>query len=84
MEGAFGEGVGVEGGFYCRGRGGGEDFGRDGGVLDVVEGEAGTVGGGVRAVGVIGDRFQVAGGYAGFEDQVSVSFGDAAAVVEDG
>jgi len=50
----------------------------------VVEGEAGTVGGGVRAVGVIGDRFQVAGGYAGFEDQVSVSFGDAAAVVEDG
>ena len=83
MQGTFGEGVGVEGGFYCCGRGRGEDFGAHGGVLDVVEGEAGTVGGDVRAVGVIGDRFEVAGGYAGFEDQVPVSFGDAAAVIED-
>jgi hypothetical protein len=46
----------------------------------VIEGEAGPVGGGVR----VGDWPQVAGGYAGLEDQVTVGLGDAAAVVEDG
>jgi hypothetical protein len=79
LEGAFGEAVGIEGGFYYGRRGGGEDLGAYGGVLDVVEGEAGSVGS-----GAIGDWFQVAGGYAGLEDQVSVRLGDAATVVEDG
>jgi hypothetical protein len=81
LEGAFGEGAGVEGGSYG-GRGGGrEDFGAHGGVLDVVEGEAGSVGGFVR---VVQDGVQVAGGYAGLEDQGFVGLGDACSVVEDG
>jgi hypothetical protein len=71
--------VGIEGGAYYGGRGCGEDFDAHGGVLDVVEGEAGSVGS-----GAIGDGPQVAGCHAGLEDQVSMSLGDAAAVVEDG
>jgi len=80
LEGAFGEGVGVEGGFYRGGRGGGEDFGVYRGVLDVVEGEARSVRSGVP----LGDGPQVASGYAWLEDQASVGLGDAAAIVEDG
>jgi hypothetical protein len=46
----------------------------------VIEGEAGPVGAGVR----IGDWPQVAGRYAGLEDQIFVGLRDASAVVEDG
>jgi hypothetical protein len=46
----------------------------------VIEGEAGPVRGGVR----VGDWPEVAVGYAGLEDQVSVGLGDTATVVEDG
>jgi hypothetical protein len=81
LEGTFGESAGVEGSSYGGRRGGGEDFGRDGGVLEVVEGEAGSVGDRVR---VVEDGAQVARGYAGLEDQGFVGFGDAYSVVEDG
>ena len=84
MEGTFGEGVGIEGRLYRGWRGWGEDADVQCEGFDLVEGEACAVWGGGRAVGVMRDRFQVAGGYAGFEYQVSVSFGDAAAVIEDG
>jgi hypothetical protein len=47
----------------------------------VVEREAGPVGG---SVPLVKDGAQVAGGYAGLEDQGLVRFGDAVAVVEDG
>ena len=76
LEAFFGEGVGVEDGLYgCR-RGGGEYLGGEGGVLYVIEGEAGSVGGASVVYGV-----QVAGGNAGFEDEMPVDIGDAGAVV---
>ena len=48
-------------------------------VLDLVEGEAGAVG--WRRVFGVCDGVEVAGGYAGLEDQIPVGFGDAVAVV---
>jgi hypothetical protein len=73
----FREGASVEGSSYGGWRGGGEDLGRDGGVLEVVEGEAGAVGDGVV------DWSEVAGSNAGLEDQVLVRLRDAVAIVED-
>ncbi len=81
LKGAFGKGVSVEGGLYGGGRRGREDLGVHGGVSDVVERETGPVRSFIR---VVEDGAQVAGGYAGLEDQGSVGLGDAAAVVEDG
>lgn len=76
LEALFGEGMGVEDGLYSGRRGGGEHLGGKGGVLYVVEGEAGSVGGASVVYGV-----QVAGGNAGFEDEVFVGIGDAGAVI---
>ena len=76
MEAFFGETVGVEDGLYSGRRGDGEDFGGEGDVLYVVEGEAGSVGGFLIVYGV-----EVAGGNAGLEDEVLVSVRDPAAVV---
>jgi hypothetical protein len=77
--------VGVEDDLYSgRGRGG-ENFGGERCVLYVVEGEAGTVGRvglGKFLGGGFGDGVQVSGGDAGFEDEVFVGLGDAAAVVD--
>ena len=82
MEGSFGEGSGVEG-YFDRGRGGGrDDFGADGRVLDVVEGETGAVDG--AGVPGVEDRAQVAGGDAWLEDQGLVRFWYTVSVVEDG
>jgi hypothetical protein len=81
LDGALGEGAGVEGSFYGGWGGGREDLGRDGGVPDVVEGESGSVGEGVP---VVEDGAQVARRYAGLEDQGFVGFGDAYSVVKDG
>jgi hypothetical protein len=78
LEGALGEGAGVEGSSYGGWGGGGEDLGRDGGVPDVVEGESGSVGDGVP---VVEDGAQVVRRYAGLEDQGFVGFGDAYSVV---
>ena len=76
LETFFGEDVGVEDGLYSGRRGDGENFGGEGGVLYVVEGEAGSVGGFPVVYGV-----EVAGGDAGFEDEVLVGLGDSAAVI---
>ncbi len=81
LEAPFGESLGVEDGLN-RSRGGrGEDFGREGGVLDVIEGETGAMrgiaGGGIR------DRVKVTGGDTGLEDKVFVGLGNAAAIVDD-
>ena len=76
LETFFGEDVGVEDGLYSGRRGDGENFGGEGGVLYVVEGEAGSVGGFPVVYGV-----EVAGGDAGFEDEVVVGLGDSAAVI---
>ena len=81
MEAAFGESSGIEGSRYG-GRGGGrEDFGADGGVLYVVEGEASPV---WALVFGVEDGAQVAGGHAGLEDHGGMGLGDAPSVVDDG
>ena len=63
-------------------RRGGEELGREGGGVYVVEREAGAVGG--AGGGPVLDGPEVAGGDAGLEDQALVGLGDAAAVVYDG
>src|SRR5918997_2354360 len=81
LQAAFGEGAGIEGG-PNGGRGGSrEDFGAQGGVLEVVEREAGPVRG---VIPVVEDGAQVAGGDAWLEDQSLVGLRDAPSVVEDG
>ena len=86
MEVLFGERAGVEDDLYGGRGGGGEDLSGERCVLYVVEGEAGAVGGalgpGEFSCGNFGDGVQVPGGDAGFEDEVFVSLGDAAAVVD--
>ena len=87
MEALFGKGAGVEDDLYGgRGRGG-EDLGGERYVLYVVEGEASAVGrlglGKLLLRGGLGDGVQVSGGDTGFEDEVFVGVGDAAAVVDD-
>ena len=64
---------------------GGEDLGGKRCVLNVVEGETGTVGGilglGEVLSGSFRDGIQMPGGDAGLEDEVFVGLGDAAPVV---
>jgi len=81
LEGTFWEAIGIEGGLYGGRRGCGENPGLYRVVFDLVEGEACAVGGGVAW---FCDGVQMAGGDAGFEDQISVGLWDAVAVVDDG
>ena len=81
LEAPFGESLGVEDGLYCGRRGHGKDFGREGGVLDVVEGEASAMRGIVGSV--IWEGVEMTGGDAGLKDKVFMGLGNAAAIVDD-
>src|SRR5918994_1962679 len=81
LEGTFGDGVGVEGNLYRGGRGCGEDPGLYGVALDLVQGEARAVD---DLVAWFRDGIQMAGSYAGLQDQIPVRLRDAVAVVDDG
>ena len=86
LESRLGYGAGVEDDLYGGWGRGGENLGGERCVLYVVEGEAGAVGSvglGKFLSGSFGDGVQVSGGDAGFEDEVFVGFGDAAAVIDD-
>ena len=73
--------MGVEDGLYCGRSGRGKDFGREGGVFDVVEGEASAMRGIVGSI--IWDGVEMTGGDAGLKDKVFMGLGNAAAIVND-
>jgi len=86
LETFFGEGASVKDDFYRRRGVSGENLSGERSVLYVVEGEARAVRG-ARLAGILyggfWDGLQVPGGNTRLEDEVLVSFGDTATIVDD-